>query len=1353
MNMKKILYLALGLFTTSSLLAQTFTEYEDQAINRVNCEPFRAYFIPHEDEQSALTQDREQSKNFYSLNGNWKLYWVKDVKERPTDFFQNEYNDSAWKEEKVPCNVEMQGYGEPIYTNVQYVFPVNPPKIERGDKGNPVISYRKRFNLPADWKDKKVTIHFNGVQSCLYLWVNGQYVGFHEDAMTTAEFDLTPYLKPGENLLAAQVMRWSDGSYLEDQDMWWLSGIYRDVYLLAEPKMHIADFKVTTDLVAAYKQGNLSVNYTISNDQEKSDKVRQVRFNMYDADNKLVFSAKQLCNTRIKKGGKARFIFREGVANPQLWSAEKPNLYRLTITLLGKGDEELQSICQEVGFRKVEIQNGVFLVNGEKVYIRGTNHHDNNPETGRYMTLDQIKQDLLLMKAYNINAVRTSHYPKTPQFYELCNRLGLYVWDEANNESHGAWGKDGNRITIDPSWQQAFLERGMAMVHRDKNQPSVVVWSMGNECGANGREGGHSNFYALADSIRLADDTRPVHYEGHGTDFDIIGYMYCGIDRLKNNYEKWPEKPIILCEYVHAMGNSGGGVRDYWETFYQYDRMQGGFVWDFVDQGLKTVKDGKTFFANGWDRGAGEPTDGDFCFNGLVSPDRKPHGQLYEMKVAYQPMVVLPVDMKNGMVNISNKESFTDLSEYECRWELQKEGEVIESGTMTLDVKPLSDDNFKIPYSLNKIDETAQYFLNLRLFTKMDKPWAAKGHEVAYQQLPVTPLPDKKITPIDTKAKLKTTQTPSQIVVKAGNTTYGFDKKSGTLASMIVNGKEYMAKPSRPNFARPSISNERRHFAQWEKSGYWNTTPTLIDMKVLSEGIEPLKIVSTLSLSGKAMINVLYAIYANGEMQITTQVAPDKEEFIGKIGWQFYLTKEMNEMSWLGNELETYCDRDMAGLVKTNNRKKLEELWMEYEVPQENGNRSDVRWVVAHAGQHGLFADSDQPFNFSAYPYSDMQIYKAPHPCYLQKEDFVTFNLDYENQGVGTAACGPDVPKDCQVFIRPVKYTFRLKAMEATEQPSTLFTSWKAKAPFNTILGESGSAQGDVPINQLVVIQSGMTDKYLTVLEDNRVVQWEKDLTKLQTFRFEPMSFGFFRIVEPKSGKVLGLKKRSRDNGMEIQLQEYEGGDYQLWTLTGKGGIQVVNKWANKVLDVNGNNSHNGEKLIIWERTGGNNQNWAIYKQNSSVAKPADASVSLVANYGFEEKGSGIPGWNVLSLTSNDNVTSREYNGYNGSSLYLKLHSPSEYRAYVFQRIENLKDGLYEVSAMVRSSGGQSECFFTAFSNEPTAKQQPITASSAWKMVSLKVQVTGGRCEIGFFTTATAKQWLAIDRVIMKPVK
>lgn len=1352
--MKKV-SLFISLLFASYLSAQTFTEYEDQTVNRVNCEAPRAYFIPHGNEQSALTQNREKSDNFLSLNGKWKLFWVKDVKERPTDFFQYDFNDSSWKEEQVPCNVEMQGYGEPIYTNVQLVFPVNPPKIERGEKGNPVISYRKHFEIPANWKDQKVTIHFNGVQSCIYLWLNGHYVGFHEDAMTTAEFDLTPYLKEGDNVLAAQVMRWSDGSYLEDQDMWWLSGIYRDVYLLAEPKVHIEDFKVTTDLLASYTQANLKINYSVRNNNDKSDKVYNVRFNMYDDKERLVFSAKQLCNAKIKKGAKANFVFHEMVANPKLWSAEKPNLYRLTITLLGKGDKEIQSICQEVGFRKVEILGGVFTINGEKVYIRGTNHHDNDPATGRYMAYDKIERDLLLMKAYNINAVRTSHYPKTPQFYELCNRIGIYVWDEANNESHGAWSDKGNLITTDPSWQKAFLERGMAMVQRDKNQPSVVVWSMGNECGANHGEGGHSNFYALADSIREADPTRPVHYEGHGTDFDIIAFMYNHYESLKANYDKWPEKPIILCEYVHAMGNSGGGVKHYWDTFYQYDRMQGGFVWDFVDQGLNTTKNGKTFYANGWDRGPGEPNDGDFCFNGLVSPGRQPHGQLYEMKVAYQPALFIPVDMPHGIVNISNKASFTNLSEYDCRWELQHEGDIIESGNMTIDVKPMENDNFNIPFSESKINpQEGQYFLNLRLFTKEDHAWAKKGHEVAYQQLAITPPVDKQITPIDTKNKLSAQENAGMITVKAGNTTYGFDKKSGTLSSVSVNGKEYMAQPSRPNFARPSISNERRHFATWEKNGYWNTTPTLINMKVLNDGVEPLKISSTLSLSGRTFINVLYAIYANGELQMTTTVTPDKEEFIGKIGWQFYLNKDMQDVNWVGNELETYCDRNMAGLVKGNYNKKVDDLWMEYEVPQENGNRADTRWVTISNGTKGLFADSDEPFNFSAYPYSDMQIYKAAHPCDLQKENFVTFNLDYETQGVGTAACGPDVPKDCQVFIRPVKYTFRLKAIDlASEKPAALFKSWKAKAPFKTVLGESGSGQDNVPINQPIVIHSAQTDKFLTVMDDNSVVQWEKDLNRIQTFRFEPMSFGFFRIVEPKSGKVLGLRKRSRDNGMDIQLQEYEGGDYQLWTLTGKGGIQVVNKWADKVLDVNGGNSRNGEKLIIWERNGGNNQNWMIYKQNASVAKPAETSISMVANYSFEEKGSGIPGWNVLSLTSNDNVSSIEYNGYNGTSKYLKLNSPSEYRAYVFQRLEGIKDGTYEVSAMVRSSGGQAECFFTAFSGEPTAKQVAITASSAWKKVSLKVNVVNGRCEVGFFTSATAKQWLAIDNVVMKASK
>lgn len=1351
----RIIASLLCLMTAWTVSAQDFTEYKDQKVNRVNCEPSRAYFITHTNEKSALTQDRNQSANFLLLNGNWKLKWVKDLKDRPTDFFQTEYDDASWKEEKVPCNVEMQGYGEPIYTNVSYLWPLNPPTIDRGEKGNPAISYRKSFVLPSDWDGQKVTIHFNGVQSCLYLWLNGKYVGFHEDAMTTAEFDLTPYLKQGENVLAAQVFRWSDASYLEDQDMWWLSGIYRDVYLMAEPKLHIEDFQVNTDLNAAYNRSDVSVVYTIRNNEPKNATVNKVRFNLYDKDDKLVFSADQICNTKLKSGQKETFGFNNQVINPLLWSAEHPNLYRLTITLLDGRGKAVEALCQEVGFREVEIKNGIFCLNGQKIYIYGTNHHDQNPETGRYMPIELIEKDLKLMKANNINAVRTSHYPKTPQFYELCNRLGIYLWDEANIESHGAFKGRMNLIANDETWQQAFIERGMAMVQRDKNQPSVLVWSMGNECGGNAGEGVHSNFFALADSIRKTDPSRPVHYEGHGTDFDIIAFMYCGIDNLKRSYDTWPEKPIILCEYVHAMGNSGGGIKDYWETFYEYDRMQGAFVWDWVDQGLRTTKNGKTFLGNGWDHGAGDYTDGDFCFNGLVSADRTAHGELNEIKVAYQPFVVTPVDIKNGIVNISNKLSFTNLSVYDCVWELQREGEVIESGHMTLDAKPMQDDNFRIPFTTSKVDEQGAYFLNIRLLQNEETTWAKKGHEVAYSQLVVTPQLAKQLARVDTKKLLKATDEAGMIRVNAGSVTYGFDKKTGTLASVMSNGKEMMAKPSKPNFARPTTCNERRHFANWEKDGFWNVTPTLINMKVLTEGVEPLKIVSTLSLSGNTNINVLYAIYSNGELQMTTIVNPDKESFIGKIGWQFYLKGDMDNLNWLGNELETYCDRNLAGLVQNNLNKKVSDLRVEYEFPQENGNRFNTRWVTLINGtKAGLFADSDKPFDFNAYPYDDVQMHAAGHLCFLEKQDYITFNLDFENQGVGTAACGPDVLEQYRVLLRKVKYTFRLRPVDLSmDKPAMIYKSWKTPAPFNVSVGETGAQQEMIPINEKIVLQNMFSNKVLTVDENNQVVQWEKDVNKVQTFRIEPTSFGIFRIIEPESKKVLGLRQRSREDGMDIQLQEYEGGDYQLWTISGKGGIQIINKWSKKPIDISRRSRNDGAKLVVMSEAGEVSQNWTVYKQNSAKAKPATVSVSMAANYGFEESGSGIPGWNVLALTGNDNIATVENNGYDGSSSYMKLHSDSEYRGYVYQRINGLQDGMYEISAMVRSSGGQSECFFTAFSPNFKSVRTEIPATSAWKKVTLSVQVINGKCEIGFFTTSSAKKWLAVDNVIMKAIK
>lgn len=1201
--MHRIVIALIFCVATTLLPAQTFREYQDQTVNRVNCEAPHAWFIPFSNEKEALTTDAQESSLYMSLNGTWKIHWVNDDDNRPKTFYRTSFNDATWSEIEVPCNVEVKGFGEPIYTNVAYPHPVTPPTIQRN---NPVSSYRRKFMLPEGWEKRRVSIHFLGVQSCLYLWINGRYVGFHEDSMSDAGFDISKFVQTGENLIAAQVMRWSDGSYLEDQDMWRMSGIFRDVYLQSEPQLRISDFRITTPLSASYDNGDVKVSLQLTNETE-SDAAAAVRYTLYDQNGDVKFSETRQAGT-INAGSTGSAEYTHSIAAPRLWSAEHPDLYNLTVSLLDAKGNEMECLRQDVGFREVKIQNGILKVNGRKIYIRGTNHHDNNPATGRYMPLDMIEQDLLLMKRFNINAVRTSHYPKTPRFYELCNRLGFYIWDEANNESHGAGAENGNRMTAYKDWRQPMTERCMAMVERDKNQPCVIVWSMGNECGGRGRDG-YSNFDYIYQEIKAFDPTRPIHYENQGTDFDIIANMYITQQDLRNSYASWPQKPVILCEYEHAMGNSGGGMKEYWDIFLANERMQGGFIWDFVDQGLLTSRDGRTFYANGWDFSKGEHTDGDFNFNGLVSPDRQPHGELWEVKAAHQPAYFECSNQSKGVFSVRNMQSFTNLSAYVCEWQLQLDGKVVESGTLDLDIAPLARKTVTLP-STYKMDYTrGQYAWNIRLFTREDQPWAKAGHEVARCQAIVNDPPAAATVAPSAKSNAKVAQTDDVVTVTTQGCVYGFSRQTGTLCSMSVAGEEYMTGPSRPSFCRPATANEREHFEVWKKKGYWNPDIRLVDMNVEDAASEPLNIVSRLAIGERGEVVVRYSVFNNGELQITSVVNPYENIYIGKIGWQFSMNPDMQQVCWLGNEYETYRDRHLSGLVCLN-KKSIDDLWVPYEVPQENGNRYDTRWVALTKGESGILATADAPFDFSARRFSDQQIYDAPHLSYLEPEDHITLHLDYENQGVGQSPGRADVLEPYRVMLRKVTYTLSLQPVNlATDEPAELSGKRMKTAPFTPQLS-TFDADALIPKTYPVTLRNGMTNLYLTTDGNRAITDTQSNKGERTAFILERLSNGAYKILDA-SGKRC-FTATGTENGASIELQVYKGNPLQQWLITTDldGVTLITNRSTGKAMDM-----HVSEhRIILWDKNGGTNQQWYFDEHETAVPNQS-ASVTSGALY------------------------------------------------------------------------------------------------------------------------------------------
>jgi beta-galactosidase/beta-glucuronidase len=653
-----------------------------QVVGR-NKEPGHATLVPYADDVTALGGDREASPYFKSLNGDWKFKYAPNPASAPADFYEDDFEASEWATISVPGNWQLRGYDRPIYTNVQYPFPIDDlPRVPEDD--NPTGCYRRTFTLPREWDGRQIFLLFEGVDSAFHLWINGQMVGYSQGSRLPAEFNVTPYVHAGENTLAVRVYRWSDGSYLEDQDFWRLSGIYRDVYLWAAPPVHVRDFWVRTDLDEAYQDAVLKVRAKVWNYGHEDVAGYSVEVRLSDADGRPTFTKPLSGQVAVEAGGKVTLDLEQPVTNPEKWSDEQPYLYTLLIFLKDAAGNILEVESCQVGFRKVEIRDGQIHVNGAPILLNGVNRHEHDPDTGHTVTVESMLQDIHLMKQFNINAVRTSHYPNHPRWYDLCDQYGIYVFDEANIESHGVW----DRLTKDPKWKTAFLERGIRMVESDKNHPCVIVWSLGNESGYG------PNHEALADWIHEHDPTRPVHYESatqwrsyEGPEtapcIDMVSVMYPPVDRIVEMAQTPREtRPLVMCEYAHAMGNSCGNLKEYWEAVEGYKRLQGGFIWDWVDQGIRQVTDdGEEWFAYGGDFGD-QPNDGNFCINGLIWPDREPHPALWEVKKVLEPVRVEPVDLAAGQVRISNEYRFSDLSGLDVSWTLTAHGQVLQYGDL-----------------------------------------------------------------------------------------------------------------------------------------------------------------------------------------------------------------------------------------------------------------------------------------------------------------------------------------------------------------------------------------------------------------------------------------------------------------------------------------------------------------------------------------------------------------------------------------------------------------------------------------------------------------------------------------------
>ncbi|MDE5913080.1 MAG: DUF4981 domain-containing protein [Muribaculaceae bacterium] len=1001
--MNKPLSITLALMAGSlALSAQSMTEWQNHQVNELNRMPARAAFYPFTNAASAAANTPDADSNYLSLNGLWKFNWVNNANERPTDFFKAGFNDSGWAEMPVPGMWELHGYGDPQYVNVGYGwrndFPSDPPRVPEAK--NHVGSYRRTVEIPADWSGRDIIAHFGSVTSNIYLWVNGRFVGYSEDSKLETEFDLTKYLKPGKpNLIAFQVFRWCDGSYLEDQDFWRLSGVARDSYLYSRPReASLADIRVTPDLVNDYSDGLLDIDLTVKG----SPRIDLV---LTDPD------GNEVARETTRGGGKKQITM--NVDKPLAWTAETPALYTLTATVAGGGGKTLEVVPVKVGFRKVEIKDKQLHVNGKPIIVKGVDRHELDPDGGYVVSRDRMLQDLRIMKENNINAVRTSHYPNDNQWYDLCDSVGIYVVAEANLESHGM-GYGDLTLAIRPDWELAHMQRNQRNVARNFNHPSVIVWSMGNEAGDG------PAFEKVYKWIKAEDPGRPVQYERAGFNAwtDILCPMYASPEWIENYCTNQNNnRPLIQCEYNHAMGNSCGGFKEYMDLTRKFPINQGGFIWDFVDQGLRsTGKNGKMIYAYGGDYNPYDASDNNFCNNGLISPDRVPNPHMAEVAHQYQSIWVSPVNLAKGEISVFNENTFTDLGNYTLRWTLLADGRPIETGMVDrLDIPAGSYAVMTLPYTLPKTAD-GELLLNVEFLTKKESQLIPAGHVQARNQLHIAAhkfaMPqyvDASAAPAPTVAD----NNHNRLIVGGAGFRLEFDKTDGMLCSYEVDGIQMLAPEGRltPNFWRAPNDNE-----------YGADTPRR--RKVWRNPVMQLRGLNHSEQDGKVRVSAVYdmpevsSVYTMdyvinnaGQLMLETSLTPGSDAQgvpeMMRFGIQMQMPQAMDVSRYYGRgPVENYSDRRTAAFIGEYEQTAAEQAYP-YIRPQETGTKSDMRrWTQTDKGGRGIRVTSPAPFYASATNYSieslDNGDFKTQrHFQEVDPVDYVNLLIDSEQTGLG----------------------------------------------------------------------------------------------------------------------------------------------------------------------------------------------------------------------------------------------------------------------------------------------------------------------------------------------------------------
>ena len=1043
---------------------------------QVNRERARATFYRYDSLENAIAADKESSKYYQLLNGNdWKFSWAVRPSERiaakEKNFNKKDYDDSGWDKISVPRNwqtyLNKDGsfkYDPVIYSNQNYPWMNAEGKNysaykvgQAPEQCNPVGTYRKTFSVDSSWKGKEILLNFEGVESAMYLWVNGQYIGYSEDSFTRNEFDITEALDFSEgnkNVITVEVYRWCDGSYIENQDYLRLGGIFRDVYMTAKEKTEIRDFTVVTDLDENYENAALNVDVDLRSFDGKQKEGYCVKGYLYDENGTCITEQPLTAEAAFGEKDETTVKLSGQISNPKKWTAEHPNLYTLVL-MLEKDGKEVETTSVKVGFREVEItdkgtNDARIRVNGQVITLYGVNRHENDPETGRYLTEEDMRKEIELMKSLNVNAVRTSHYPNDPVFYELCDEYGIYVMDEANVESHN--GRSQYQVPGSlPGYIEAAEDRAINMLERDKNYPSVIMWSPGNETGTG------DSIQAEIDYFQNNDDTRVVHYQGWNANegVDVESNMYPEISKIKTNYTK----PYIMCEYLHTMGNSGGGMIDYWNKIRSYGILQGGFIWDWVDQTFNTpvVKDGKwdgktTYWGYDGDWNTGEyktwkSGNADFCVNGIISADRTLQPEAYEVKRIYQALQMSMKDEAAQTITVSNEYTDTNANEYKMLWELKKDGVLIQNGEMTdVDIAPLTNQEVKIPYELpSDAKEGEEYFLNVKFVLKADTSWGKKGDTVAEEQFDLNFEKEAADHSLDTESMKvfgdsALNETEKEVTVKQDNWSVTFNKENGSLSSFKVNGKELIKEELLPNYWRAYTDNDKKESVDgnWKKANE-NAKVDAVSVSKSEKAIY-VTIDRTLTNCSDSKDSMTYTIYSSGDIFVKSTLIPATGMGdLLRVGNRVQLDESLENMTWYGRgESDSYSDRKTGydvGIYEST----VSDQFINYVYPQETGNKTDIRFMaLTDKDGNGLLVDAtDYLLEMSALHYTQEDLQQANHPYQLKGTKNTVLTIDYGQMGLGTASCGPATLAQYRLpGSKTYTYTYHLKSLsgETKEQ-------------------------------------------------------------------------------------------------------------------------------------------------------------------------------------------------------------------------------------------------------------------------------------------------------------------------------